>query len=109
MRNRNGMYCAMAILFISGACRAATLTVTSPVDSGAGTLRNTIAAAASGDTINFSTLITTVTTTSLITFSGKTLTIDGGATGIVLTTGGTSPLLSASGNPLTLAGLTIQQ
>lgn len=39
---------------VLGLCHAATLTVTSTSDSGAGTLRNQIAAAAPGDIINFS-------------------------------------------------------
>ncbi|BFM39751.1 choice-of-anchor Q domain-containing protein [Synechocystis sp. LKSZ1] len=59
---------------------AATITVTNTNDSGAGSLRNAIASAASGDTINFSSLFNTAQT--IILTSGqlvvnKSLTIQG--------------------------------
>ena len=59
----------------------ATLTVTSGGDTGVGTLRNQIAAAASGDTIVFSG-VTTVTLTSGELVINKNLTINGGTNGL---------------------------
>ena len=68
---------AGALLFGSVAAQAATLTVTSPNDSGPGTLRQATLAAASGDTINFSAGITTVNLTSAELLINKNLTING--------------------------------
>src|SRR5947207_1452791 len=45
---------ALSFLFLTAISYGATLTVTSTADIGAGTLRDTIAAAASGDIIVFS-------------------------------------------------------
>ena len=58
----------------------ATLTVTSAADSGAGSLREAVANAASGDTIVFAPGITTITLGSAIQVPiSKSLTIDGGS------------------------------
>jgi len=54
---------------IPSSSRAATITVTSTADSGTGSLRDAIAAASSGDTIN-------VSVTGIITLTGGMLTID---------------------------------
>ena len=88
----------IAILLIAAAPgNAATRTVTSTADSGAGTLRTTVAAASVGDTITFggtafTSILTTVTirlTTGRIVLD-KPLTINGidnfrGATKIIIT------------------------
>ena len=80
---------ATLVLFLSlltSTANAATLTVTNGADSGAGSLRNQVAAAASGDTIDFSG-VTTVTLTSAQIDLNKNLTINGG-TGVTITRGG---------------------
>lgn len=104
---RNGrIYCALTVLLLCGVAHAATLNVTSPADSGPGTLRDQIAAAASGDTILF---MVPNTTCTLITFTGKSLTIDGNTTGATITALGSTALFSATGAPLTLTRLSVQQ
>lgn len=60
-----------------------TRTVTSGGDSGAGTLRDTIGVATSGDTIVFSG-VTTVTLTSDELLIDKNLTINGGTNGVTI-------------------------
>ncbi|HQR36447.1 MAG TPA: right-handed parallel beta-helix repeat-containing protein, partial [Blastocatellia bacterium] len=87
----------------------ATLTVTSGADTGAGTLRNQIAAAASGDTIVFSG-VTTVTLTSAELLINKNLTIDGGANGVTITRSGATLFrifTINSGNTVSFNKLTI--
>ncbi|WP_207680130.1 hypothetical protein [Desulfonema magnum] len=66
-----GLVCAMPV-------HAATITVTNGDDSGAGSLRQAIADAQSGDTIVFQDGVTTVTLTSDQLVIDKNLTIDGG-------------------------------
>ncbi len=74
-----------------------TLTVTSTADDGPGSLRAQVAAAASGDTINFAKALNgqTITITSgLIPDIGKDLTIKGpGAGKLTISGGGTSDIL----------------
>ncbi len=74
-----------------------TLTVTTTADDGPGSLRAQVAAAASGDLINFSPTLTdrTITLTSGPIFStGKSLTIDGlGADHLTISGGGKSTIL----------------
>ncbi|MBX7222137.1 MAG: hypothetical protein K1Y36_19450, partial [Blastocatellia bacterium] len=65
----------------------ATLTVTNGNDSGAGSLRDTVAAAAAGDTIVFSG-VSTVTLTSATINITVDLTIDGGTSGVTITRSG---------------------
>jgi hypothetical protein len=65
---------------------AATITVTSGADAGAGTLRAAIASAVAGDDIAFSG-VTTVTLTSAELLINKNLTINGG-TGVTITRSG---------------------
>jgi hypothetical protein len=90
----------------------ATLTVTNGNDTGAGSLRDTIAAAASGDTIVFSG-VTTVTLTSGQLTINKNLTISGDGANL-LTVQSTRALSStsrvfniSSGFTVGLSGLTI--
>ena len=66
-----GFLTVLAILgfVIPSSTRAVTITVTSTADSGTGSLRDAIAAASSGDNINFS-------VTGTITLTGGPLTID---------------------------------
>jgi len=87
---------------------AATHTVTSTADSGAGSLRQAIADAATGDTIEFANGIGTINLQTEIAFN-KTLTIDGGGR-ITLDGRGQNRIfrVNGAGNPLTLRGLTIR-
>lgn len=102
---------------------AATLTVTSNADSGAGTLRAAIASAASGDTITFSTVMTINLSTlaqnragandDSLLYISKNLTIDGdldnnGTSDVTLNGQYKGRVLEiASGTTVTLEGLTI--
>src|SRR6266436_774533 len=96
---------------LSLVARAVTFTVTSTADDGSdGTLRNAIAAAAPGDTINFS-LATpaTITLTDGELLINKDLTILGpGATNLAINGNAASRVFSlGSSNTVTIAGLTI--
>ena len=88
--------------------QAATITVTSGGDSGSNTLRNAIAAAASGDLIQFSG-VTTVTLTSAELLVNKNLTIDGGANGVTITRSGVAQfrIFNISSGTVSLIKLTI--
>ncbi len=95
---------------------AATLVVTTTADSGAGSLRDTIAAASDGDTIQFDAALNgqTITLTSAELLIDKNLTIDGpGANQLTVqrsTATGTPAfrIFNASGPfDVTIAGLTI--
>ena len=70
---------------------AATLTVTSTNDSGAGSLRDTLASATPGDTINFDSSLAgkTIHLASIITLS-QNVTIDGSALAVPVTVSGDS-------------------
>ncbi|MBA4373853.1 MAG: hypothetical protein C0402_13460 [Thermodesulfovibrio sp.] len=103
----------MLLLFVlaSGISEAAVLTVTSTADSGAGSLRNQIAAASSGDTINFNlTYPATITLASQLQI-GKTLTITGPASESLTISGNGAVrvffLEYGTGATLTLQNLTI--
>jgi hypothetical protein len=62
------------LIAVTASTHAATLTVTSNADSGAGTLRNALAGAANGDTINFSiTGRITLTTGELLVTNNVTI------------------------------------
>lgn len=95
---------------------AATLIVTNTADSGAGSLRDTIAAAAAGDTIQFAAALNgqTITLTSAELLIDKNLTIDGpGANQLTVkrsTVGGTSNFRIFEITPshtVTIQGLTM--
>ena len=66
-----------ALLLVVRSAHAATLVVSNGNDSGAGSLRQTMADAASGDTIRFAAGVKTVTLTSGELVITKALTIDG--------------------------------
>jgi hypothetical protein len=76
----------LAFLLVCGqfTLGAATITVTSGGDAGAGTLRAAIASAVAGDDIDFSG-VTTVTLTSGELTINKNLTINGGTGGVTIT------------------------
>ena len=87
------------------------LTVTTAADSGAGSLRAEIAAANSGDTINFASNLKgqTITLTSGELLINKGLTIQGSAASQLTISGGNSSRVFdvASSQPVVLTGLTI--
>ena len=100
---------ALPLLFLmmSGLARAATLTVTNTLDSGAGSLRAQILAAASGDTINFS-VSGTITLASSLPAIAISLTIDGSGQAITVDGATSFQILSVnSGATLNLRNLTI--
>ncbi|MBI4748116.1 MAG: putative Ig domain-containing protein [Acidobacteria bacterium] len=86
----------------------ATLTVTNGNDSGSGSLRDRITAAASGDTIQFSG-VTTVTLTSDELLIDKNLTINGGTNGVTITRSGATQfrIFNISSGTVSLTKLTI--
>ena len=89
---------------------AATLTVTNINDSGAGSLRQAIAAAAeANDVIVFAPGVTgTITLTSGELFFTKSLTISGpGATNLTISGNNTSRVFSVSSGTITISGLRI--
>jgi len=99
----------LALVVWSAPSLAATLFVSNLNDSGPGSLRDTIAAANSGDTINFSARGTITITSAPLTIS-KNLTIGGpGGDALAITCGGSSgrALEISSGN-VTISGLTVR-
>ncbi|MEQ1353453.1 MAG: choice-of-anchor Q domain-containing protein [Candidatus Acidiferrum sp.] len=101
---------AIVVLLTAVSVSAATITVNSTNDSGAGSLREAIATAANGDTINFSlpnpsviTVLTPLTFVSNVTIVGlgaSRLAIDGGS-GVVV-------FIVNAGGTVAITGLTIQ-
>ncbi len=89
---------------------AATITVTSLADSGPGSLRDAIAAAAPGDTINFSlTLPATIMLTSGELLINKNLRISGpGASSLAISGNSLSTVFHVVSGTVALSGLTIK-
>jgi len=99
------------VLFVLLCCssgEAATLTVTSAADSGAGTLRNQIAAAAAGDTINFSlTYPATITLSSTLTID-KNLSIAGpGASRLTISGGNAVRIFNISAGAAVMSDIAL--
>ena len=92
-----------------------TITVTNTNDSGAGSLRDAIATAASGDTINFSSNISypatiTISSNSLSVCNVQNLSINGpGASKLAISGGGSIPVLTIClGTNAAISGVTIE-
>jgi hypothetical protein len=101
----------MLAVFSAVPAFAAGITVTNQADSGPGSLRDAIAAAAPGDTINFSlTLPATITLTSGELLISKNLTISGpGASSLTISGNNSSRVFEiGSGFTVAISGLTIQ-
>ena len=96
--------CWGCLLVLGLGAHAADLTVTSAADSGPGSLRQAIADAAPGDTIDFA-ISGTVTVASALPI-GKRLTIVGpGATNLSIMGSGGNRLFNVTGGPTVISGL----
>jgi hypothetical protein len=116
MRYRGALGWLVGLTVMLGAPGAAlAATVTTTADSGAGSLRDAIAASAAGDTINFDSSLNgqTITLTSGALAISHTLTISGpGAGNLTIHGGGTSSVFAIDIVPptstsVTISGLTI--
>src|SRR5204863_3714992 len=85
---------------------ATTRTVTNLNDNGAGSLRDTIAAAAAGDVINFS-VTGTITLTGGELAISRNLTISGPSGGITVSGNNSSRVFNISAGTVAITGLTI--
>lgn len=101
---------ALSLLAVSGlSALAATFTVTNPNDSGPGSLRDAISAAASGDKINFAPSLNgqTITLTSGELLINKNLTIQGPGANQLTVSGNHASRVFHTQTDTTLSGLTI--
>jgi CSLREA domain-containing protein len=112
MHKLSSIFAVLVAALCSHAAFGAVLTVTNTNDSGAGSLRDTIAAASAGDEIQFATplLGKTITVTSGQIEIAKNLTITGlGAANLTLTTNNTGRIFYIhSGANVAISGLTIK-
>ena len=103
--------CFSALCLIALSIQAATITVTNTNDTGTGSLRQALADAVDGDTINFSSSLNgqRITLTSGELLVNKSVTISGpGATMLTVDANHTSRVFDiASGKDVTISGLTI--
>lgn len=99
------------LLLAACSARAATITVTNTNDSGAGSLRDAIAIAASGDTINFAipSLPATITLSSTLSIN-KSLTVNGpGAAQLAISGANSVSVFLVTGGPtVAISGVTIE-
>src|SRR6185503_2465731 len=100
---------ALVLLLLASAGWAATLTVTSLGDSGLGSLRETIAASAAGDTIEFAVSGTITLTRGELTIN-HTLNIKGpGPAGLTVSGNRASRVFRIVFGTVTISGLTITE
>lgn len=98
---------SIASALTAAATHAAILEVTTTADSGAGSLRTQIAAAASGDTINITATGTISLTTGEILTTAKDLIITGpGANSLTITTNATKRALRFVNSASSISGIT---
>jgi hypothetical protein len=109
MRIRSVLLVGPLLVFATPA-GADTLFVTNTNDSGSGSLRAVVAAAAPGDTVVFDASLAgrTITLTSGQIPIAKILTIDGGANRITISGNGASRVFQTEGAVVTLKSLTIR-
>src|SRR4051794_8653715 len=100
----------LALLAYRTPARATTRTVTTLADSGAGSLRQAVADASGGDTIQCATALAggTISLTSGALLIGQSLTIDGrAAAGLTLSGHNDSRVLQITAGSVTVTGLII--
>jgi hypothetical protein len=101
------LLCSLLAWTVATAAHGTTWNVTTTADSGAGSLRAQIAAAADGDTVAFAVNGTIALTTGEILATGKNLTIAGpGANALTITTNGTTRALHFVNAGCAISGLT---
>jgi hypothetical protein len=109
-RGRAPLSLVVAALFVlagAGTARAATRTVTTLADSGAGSLRQAIIDAQPGDTINFA--VTGTIVSRYLYMENKELTIDGpGANVLAISGGGLGGVFEIFDSTVTIQGVTIR-
>jgi hypothetical protein len=109
-RARAPLSLVVAALFVlagAGTARAATRTVTTLADSGAGSLRQAIIDAQPGDTINFA--VTGTIVSRYLYMENKELTIDGpGANVLAISGGGLGGVFEIFDSTVTIQGVTIR-
>ncbi|MEP7015117.1 MAG: choice-of-anchor Q domain-containing protein [Verrucomicrobiota bacterium] len=100
----------VAATLLSHTALAATLTVTSPADSGPGSLRNTVAIASNGDTITFDSSLNgqTITLTTGEILLNKTLTITGPGSAQLAISGNDTDRIFRATAAIILSGLTLR-
>lgn len=103
----------LLVPFVVGvpSANAATINVITETDSGAGSLRQAIADATSGDTINFDSNLAgkTITLSSPLGIGTKTISINGGDANIAISGNNTVQVFTvSSGGTLTLENLTVK-
>jgi hypothetical protein len=97
----------LPLFLIAATAHAATLTVTTTADSGAGSLRAQIAAAAGGDTVAVSATGVITLTTGEIAVNGKNLFIIGpGANNLTVTSNATTRALKITNAQCAISGIT---
>ncbi len=109
----SGSAILLAIVVFASAAQASTLTVSNAQDSGAGSLRDAIAKANSGDTILFDSSLAgqTITLTSGELAITKSLDIEGPGASLLTVSGNHQSRIFeiSEGLTVTIAGLTITQ
>lgn len=100
---------SILLLLFSVSAHAATITVTSSADSGAGTLRQALADAANGDVITFNLAYpATINLSSQLALMNKSLTITGpGAAKLAISGQDTCRVIIATGGSNTITGIAI--
>ncbi len=107
IRMKFAKFIPLVLALSAFSAQAATLSVFTSADSGLGSLRAQLAAAASGDTITFAVTGTIVLTSGEIVVTGKNLNIAGpGAGNLTITTNSASRALRIVNGQCTVSGLT---